>query len=370
MRKNSKNLKDVFKAELQSNILYPERYRYFDDDYARENFIYIRNVSLKKKLQKKAVLGKIIFDYKKNYNSYLMFGGDFIYGAIYPLDFLDAIACMNIFLEVVKHIDKNSRSLVNQNDFIFLRNYFFKFSENFKSFLIMNKSEYGCFSCFHPFVKKILEDNSSDLIKFIRSDEYKSSEANFIRLADYEKNKIKNFFRRKFLENEKIFVCRFDVIFKGSRSIYIEDCSVSDLKKQLILFFDFVKSLYADFFESGLEVIFPSKIVLGRVATSHFPIGQIILVATKKISTNKKTLKAFSSTTHTHGLLDFKPAVNFSKDLTPNIDGVLSFTPSVVDAIDLIADFLTLERRYVCPLEGLSVGSGRPHCFQIVNLKS
>lgn len=371
MENNSKKIKDIFSEELQRNTPYPERYRYFDDEYLRKNLKFIKNSSIKKKLQRKILLAKLYFDYKRNHSFFDILLGDFSYLNNLPLDFLDAIACFHIFLEIENSILKisNEKIYYHYNDNIVLKNYHLKFIDWLDCYFRFNILEEDFYSCFHPFIRKILINDGDNIFDYIKSDEYKTLEMNFTRLADYEKKQIKDLFRKKFVENEKIFVCRFDIICRGSRGSYLESYGVSDFKKQLKLFFDFIRNSYGDYFESGLEVIFPSKIISKKILTHHFPIGQVVLIATKKLNFNKKILKSFASATHAIGILDFQPAAPFSKELGPRIDGFLEFTPSTLDAIDLIAEFLTLERRYVSPPNLSSPSSGRPHCFQIVNIK-
>ena len=368
MQKNSKELKEI---DFKIDNSYPERFRYFDDDYARENLIFIRNSSLKEKLQKNSNLAKILFDYKKSFCSSIVFDGDFFIAQNYPLDFLDVIGCIDILLEVEKNIFRLSeRFLINNNDLTVLKSYRLKLMDWIRVFLSGHKFENDLYNCFHPFFKKILVNDLTNFIDFTKKNNYKSLESNFIRSANYESKKIKELFRKSFIENEKIFVCRFDIFLRGSGSFYVEEYDISLLKKQLKQFFLFVKNSYENYFEFGLEVIFPSKIIYGKASSSNFPIGQVALIATKKINSNKKDLKSFAANHHTFDILDFKPALNYSKKIGQNIDGFLSFTPSTVEAIDLFSDFLTLERRYVSPPERGASASGSLHCFHILNLKT
>lgn len=316
------------------------------------------------------IMAKIFFDYKKNQSSVFLEHNDFF---TYPgFDFClhDFISQFDIFFEIQKKIydleNKKTRS-IESNDLWLLKDY----SKNLMNFLfatVKNSNLREDFSdCLHPFLDFLSFPNIN---KSITEEKAKKLENNFVRASNQQRKKIIDSLKTKFLVSENIFVSRFDIIFRGSRQLHqSQSYSIRDFQKEIILLIDFLKGYYGDYFQSTFHVIYPSKIISGSISSSSSFVGQIVLVANKKIHANKKNLIEFSKNTHESGLLQLQPAKPLAKGLIPSVDGFLDFTPKSVEGINWLAEFLTLERRYVRPPAGSADGSGRTHCFDSYEFK-
>lgn len=207
--------------------------------------------------------------------------------------------------------------------------------------------------------------NDSNLLEAMDSENYKKTEADFVRTANSNHQKINEFLTRKFIESKKIFICRLDVFLRDDGGLVLQKtCSINNYRKQVDSLFE-----RAVQFDYALDVIFPSAMLTGKMIPSNSPVGQVVLVSTDRVGANKKELKEFASRVSRSELLDFMPAKPFPKDLAPNVDGLLEFTPSTVDAINWLAEFLTIERRFLAPGQGCTDGSGTAHCFRFIDLK-
>lgn len=365
--KSAQKKKNLYPDRFIENELQPERYRFFDDNYARKKNQWIANGSIRKRLYQEALLAKIVFHYKKHHNFIYCLDGDFFNVEGAKLELYDIFAHVNITSCVAKIIArlKRKNKLVSILGDVIVLNYYYSesnciFRKRFGDFT--KRPDY--LACLHPYIRHALITSDSELLGFMDDKDYKKSEADFVRTANSNRQKINDFLTSKFIVNKKIFICRFDVFFRGDRgaSEFVR-CSVQHYKKQ-------VQSLFDSFwgFDHALDVIFPTAILTGEMIRSYSPVGQIVLVSTDRVSANQKRLKEFASQAKRCELLDFMPAEPLPKDLVPNVDGVLEFTPSTVEAIGWLADFLTIERRFVAPGQGCTDGSGTAHCFRFIDL--
>lgn len=352
----------------KKKIIYPAKYQFFDDTYAKQHGYWINNASARKKLNFEACKAKIIFEYKYHYNSIFLVEGDFIDLGVGYYEFYDIFAQVNIASTIAKILIrlKNQEKSTNYfNDINLLSKYLkdsnFILRNSFEKY--KNKKIFE--NCFHPYINLILNNNDEYLLKAIASEEYKKSEANFIRSANSERARVNNFLSENFIGKKKIFICRFDVLVRGAGSnISSERVSLEDYRRDIGQFFESL-----GLFDCALDVLFPSAAICGELMPSNSPVGQILLVSTEKVSANLKKLKEFARQTKCLGLLDFVPTQPLAKGLVPTVDGVCQFTPATAEGIGWLAEFLTLERRFVAPGKAGDANAGSIHCMRDVKLK-
>ena len=387
MEKNSKSFvipEDIFSELDPKDSAYPRRYRFFDADYARKNNQWIANGRIRSNLIKEAALAKIVFDYKKHYNQSHLLCGDFLNVGCLNFEFFDIFARVNILTTIAKtliRLRKQNKAINLFGDFNVLNFYFSEYNDALRDIIkgyathtyfhpdyYSNKKPdlYPEFlNCQHPYIKLAMVSNDNDLLMAMEAVDYKKAESNFVRTANSSRQKINKFLIKKFIESEKIFICRLDVVLRDSGGlVFQKKCSIKNYKKQVDSFFE-----RAVQFDYAFDVVFPSAIITGEMIPSNSPVGQIVLISTEKVGANQKALKEFASRVSRCELLDFIPARPFPKDLAPNVDGVLEFTPSTVEAINWLAEFLTIERRFTTPGNGSTGGSGTAHCLRFVDLK-
>lgn len=349
----------------------PQAYRFFDDDYAIKHEKFISNSIVRKKLNKAAVVGKLVFDYKVNYARNYIRCAEAIDLGIVGFEFYDFFVLINLLTKVSKSIEL----LEKRNNF---KRYFedIKILEFYRSRLNVdirkivdsyqkyNYSNPKFLDCMHPYVNSVKIYRDSDLHQILKSKTYQRSENFFIRTANENRKKINEFIRDKFIACNTIFICRLDVFLRNEGLSFPKKCSLKIYRKNI----DFLFEKFSQF-NYALDVVFPSTLLSGSIISSNLPVGQIVLISTERVGANKKVLKAFASQVSCSEILDFVPAKPFPKDLSPTVDGVLQFTPSTVEAINWLAEFLTIERRFVAPGEGCTEGSGTAHCFRFIELK-
>lgn len=347
---------------------YPERYQFFDDAYAKEHGYWLNNASARKRLNFEARIAKIIFEYKKHYNSTYLLGEDFLNLGIGDFEFYDAFAQASISSTVAKILIrlKNQEKTINYfNDINFLSNYLqesiFVLRDNFKKYKDQKIFEHS----FHPYINLILNSSDEYLLQTMALEEYKQSEAFFIRSANSERKRVNDFLSDKFIGKKNIFICRLDVLLNSAGSASAsERISLEAYRRYIGQFFETL-----GVFDSALEVVFPSAVLERNLRPSNSPVGQILLVSTEKVSANFKRLKEFAAQTKRCGLLDFVPAQPLAKGLVPSVDGLCQFTPATAEGIGWLAEFLTLERRFVAPGKTGDANAGSIHCMRDVKLK-
>lgn len=352
----------------KKKIIYPAKYQFFDDTYAKQHGYWINNASARKKLNFEACKAKIIFEYKYHYNSIFLVEGDFIDLGVGYYEFYDIFAQVNIASTIAKiliRLEKQGKAINYFNDInllskclkdsnFILRNSF----EKYKNQKIFE-------NCFHPYINLIFNINDKYLLQEIDSEEYKKSEANFIRSANNERAHINDFLSEKFIGNKNIFICRLDVLLQGAGSFKAsERISLEEYRRNIWQFFEGL-----GLFDSALEMVFPSAVLEGNLRPSNSPVGQILLVSTEKVAANLKKLKEFAGQVKHRGLLDFVPTQPLAKGLVPSVDGLCQFTPATAEGIGWLAEFLTLERRFVAPGKAGDANAGSIHCMRDVKLK-
>ncbi|WP_291590601.1 hypothetical protein [Comamonas sp. UBA7528] len=371
MKNNINNIfgnKDLFPNKLIKNDAQPERYIFFDDEYAKGKNRWIAKSTARSRFYEEAVLAKIVFDYKKHHNEIYCLNGFFFNTEDRELEFYDTFVYANITLKIAKHIGRLRKQNKLTNIFGDIDNLYLYYLESnavlrnrFKDF--KDKPDY--LVCLHPYIRQVLTTNDAELPRIMDGKDYKRSESDFIRTANSSRKKINDFLIDKFVRNKKIFISRFDVILRGDEnSCVIEKYSLQKYRQQVGLFFEILGQ-----FEYAVDVIFPTVLLTGKIIPSYSPVGQVVLVSTDRVGANMKALKEFAGQEKRCELLDFKPARPFPKGLVPCVDGVMEFTPSTVEGINQLAEFLTIERRFVAPLQGGADGSGTSHCMRFVELK-
>lgn len=371
METNSKKIKKTENRQNKGKLQFPDRLRYFDDDYAIEKQVFLSDANFKKSLEPKIKLAKIYFEYKKNQEYNFLEGNDIFFKNNFIFELNDIFTQIDILIEVFKKFSrlvKENRKPKLINDFVILKNYIDAVLIHIKKTLESSSFKKEYLDCFHPFFKFLAEEKWGEIPALLKSQEYKAEVNKFIRTSNQERKNIVDFLRRMYIENDQIFLCRFDVFFYLD-FMFIEPnkCTIDDFKKQINFYLERLNSYYKGYFQYALEIIFPSSIISGNVLGSPSPIGQVILVANKKIYLNKKKLNEFAAAEHKVEQLVLKPTTPFPKELAPPIDGSLGLTVAAFEAIDLLAEFLTIERRYLCPPLGSSGALGRAHCYR--NLK-
>nr|WP_314709288.1 hypothetical protein [uncultured Comamonas sp.] len=375
MEKNSKRFvipEDIFSELDPKDSAYPRRYRFFDADYARKNNQWIANGRIRSNLIKEAALAKIVFDYKKHYNQSHLLCGDFLNVGCLNFEFFDIFARVNILTTIAKTIiglRKQNKAINFFGDFDVLSSYYSEYNDALREIIKWYATHtyfYPEFLAYqHPYIRQAMVSNDNDLLTFMEIGCYKKAEANFVRTANSNRQKINVFLNRKLIESKRIFICRLDVVLRDSAGlVFQKKCSIQNYKKQVSSFFERTVQ-----FDYAFDVVFPSAIITGEMIPSNSPVGQIVLISTEKVTANQKVLKEFASRVSRCELLDFMPARPFPKDLAPNVDGVLAFTPSAVEAINWLSEFLTIERRFASPGNGSTDGSGTAHCLRFVDLK-
>lgn len=371
INKNSNHLEAIFSELGPEDFPYPRKYRFFDGDYARENQKLISNASIRNNLHKAANLGKIVFDHKKHHGRNYGRQENLVKIGAVNFEFYDFFALANLLSSTAKYINsfKSVNKLINFfEDFEILKSYQNYHINELRS-IIESYKKSPCHNpsilpCLHPYIRYSIISSNSELRSITGTDNYKKSEDDFIRTANANRKKINEFLIEKFINKKKIFICRLDVVLRNCGLVFLQKHSISNYRKQIdSLLEKLVK------FDCALDIIFPSALLSGEMMASNFPVGQIVLVSTERVSANKKDLKEFASQVSRSGFLDFMPAKPFPKDLAPNVDGVLEFTPSTVEAIKWLAEFLTIERRFVAPGQGCTDGNGTAHCFRYIDLK-
>ena len=356
-------------AHLDKNkITYPERYQFFDDAYAKEHGYWINNASARKRLNSEALIAKIIFEYKKHYNSTYLLGDNFINFDIGDFEFYDAFAQVNISSTVAKILIrlKNQEKIINYfNDINVLSNYLqesiFVIRDNFKKYKDQKIFEYSV----HPYINLILNSSDEYLLQNMALEEYKQAEAYFIRSANSERKRVNDFLSEKFIGKKNIFICRLDVLLQSAGSFKAsERISLEVYRRNIGQFFEGL-----GLFDSALEMLFPSAVLEGNLRPSNSPVGQILLVSTEKVAANLEKLKEFAGQAKHRGLLDFVPTQPLAKGLVPSVDGLCQFTPATAEGIGWLAEFLTLERRFVAPGKTGDANAGSIHCMRDVKLK-
>lgn len=353
------------------DLPYAQEYIFFDDDYARKHKNFILNSIVRKKLNKAAVIGKLVFDYKINYGRNYIRRAEAVDLGLVSFEFYDFFVLVNLLTKVSKSIEllkKRNNFIRYFNDIKILESYRSRLNNNIRnivaSYQNYNYSNYKFLACMHPYVNTVKMSSDSELCQILRSKTYQKIENFFVRTANDNRKKINEFVRDKFIGSNTIFICRLDVLFKNNGLNFLQKCSLKEYR-------EWINSLFDKFsqFKYALDVVFPSALLTGNIIPSNLPVGQIVLISTERIGANKKALKSFASQVSCSGPLDFVPAKPFPKDLSPTVDGVLQFTPSTVEAINWLAEFLTIERRFVAPGEGCTEGSGTAHCFRFIELK-
>ena len=352
----------------KKKITYPAKYQFFDDAYAKQHGYWINNASARKRLNFEARIAKIIFEYKKHYNSILLLEDDFLdLGADY-CEFYDLFAQVNVASTAAKILIrlKNQGKTTNYfNDINLLGKYLRDSNLIIRNGFEKNKNQKIFENCFHPYINLVLNINDEYLLQAIASEEYKQSEAYFIRSANSERKRVNDFLSEKFIGKKNIFVCRLDILLRGDGSFRVsERISLEAYRRNVGQFFESL-----GLFDCALEVLFPSAVLEGRLKPSSSPVGQILLVSTEKVTANLKQLKEFAGQTKCRGLLDFVPTQPLAKGLVPTVDGLCQFTPATAEGIGLLAEFLTLERRFVAPGKTDDANAGSIHCMRDVKLK-
>lgn len=368
---NSNYPETIFSELGPEDFPYPRKYRFFDDDYARKNKKWISNASIRNNLHKAAILGKIVFDHKSYHGKKYGRQEDLVKIGAVNFEFYDFFAFANLQSRIAKHTNslKNKNKVINFfEDFEILKSYQSYCISEIRLAIDRYKSS-PCYNpnflpCLHPYIRYAAISSNSELRSLTCTDDYKKLEGCFIKTANDNRKKINEFLIEKFIKRKRMFICRLDVVLRNCELIFSQKRSIHDYKKQVDLFLEKLVQ-----FDYALDVIFPSALLSGEMMASNFPVGQIVLVSTGRVSANKKDLKEFASQVSRSGFLDFMPAKPFPKDLAPNVDGVLEFTPSTVEAINWLAEFLTIERRFVTPGQGCTDGTGTAHCFRYIDLK-
>lgn len=363
--KNLQKKKKISLYNLNEFKGQPARYRFFDNEYAIKNNKFIENKSIRKRLHEEANLAKIVFNYKKNYNQFKCLDGEFFNVDDHKMEFYDIFSHLNITSSIAKVINrlKKQNKLVNYvGDFNVLSDYYLEANAKFREVFRVFSNQNDYLDCLHPYIRRMLLTTDSNLLELIDGDDYKKAEANFIRTANSNFKKVVDSLKANFIGGGKIFICRFDVIFRSDGGVRVADrCSISQYKKQVDSLFKTLEQ-----FSLVLDVIFPTAMLTGEMIPSHSPVGQIVLVASERVSANLKGLKEFASQGRLCELLKFEPARPFPKGLAPSVDGVLEFNPSSFEAINRLAEFLTLERRFVAPRQGGADRAGTTHCMRFV----
>lgn len=366
MKKKANNyvfdLSHILKEDSESENK-PAKYCFFDDDYARKNDQWIINRSIRKRLGEDAVLALMVFNYKKRYNPNNCIAEEFFPIAFPNFDFYDFLALANIASNTAKGIIKLKRQNKSTNifgDLDVLHRRYSVSNSKLRVWFMNCFNQTNSPACLHPYIRHLLGSNDTDLLISMENKDYKKSENEFIRTANSNRKKINDFLIGKFILNKKIFICRFDVVLRGDVITgEWERFSTHQYRRQVDSFFEI-----SGYFEYALDVIFPTAMLTGNMIASSSPVGQIVLVSTDRVSANHRALKEFAGRVRCRESLDFIPARPFPKGLVPSADGVLEFTPSTVEAINWLAEFLTIERRFVAPRQGGTDDPGTAHCIR------
>ena len=343
------------------------RYRFFADAYAKKNSCYLRNSSARKKLQYDSRLAEIIFGYHYAYNNDFLIDNKFIDINFNKLEFFDIFAHVKIVssaASILNNIKNKNSSLSYFDDYKIINSYFVNsniFLRKIFNGYKKNKENNILDRCFHPYIIKMMSYTDNDLLSQIRDESYKEEVELFVRSANSSRKRIIDSLKKCFVEHEKIFICRFDIIASANKYLNGNEIYLEDYRKNID---EFLKK--CELFDFALIVNFPTAVFGGVIRKSFSPVGQIVLVSKKKVTANVKALKAFSAEKKTCEILDFVPAQHLAKGLIPAVDGVLEFTPATVQAFAWLAEFLTLERRFFAPR---CQESGSIHCLVEVELK-
>ena len=349
---------------------YAEKYHFFDDDYARKHKKFISNSIVRKKLHKASVIGKLVFDYKMNYGKNYPRRAEAVDFGFVSFEFYDFFVLVNLLTKVSKSIEllnKTNNLIRYFDDVKILESYLYELSADIKKIIESYKnykySNHNALASMHPYVSAVNLYAVSDLPKILRSKAHREAENFFVRTANQNRKKINEFIKSKFIGSKTIFICRLDIFLRNNELNFSQNFSLKEYRKYIDIFLDKLSQ-----FNDALDVVFPSALLSGGVIPSNLPVGQIVLISTERVGANKKDLQAFASQVSCSGPLEFVPAKPFPNDLSPSVDGVLQFTPSTVEAINWLAEFLTIERRFVAPGEGSTDGVGTAHCYRFIEL--
>ena len=358
-----RNLIKKTKIKFDINI---EKSHFFNDEYARKNNKWISNKNIRNRLSKEAVLEEMVANYKFFYKKNIYLNRDYSNNSRFDLNFYDCLVYFNIILIIAKGIlrYRKKKKINLLEDLFILNKYYADNNSIFRNKFEDVSSKNDVMACLHPYIQRLFLVNDSELLEFMESNDYRKLEADFVRTANGNHKRINDLLISNFIKCKKIFICRFDIILRDDgNAITPGRCSIQKYRKQVEFF---LKSAWQ--FDHALDVIFPAAIITGEINPSNLPVGQLVLVSTDRVGANKKALEAFASQDRRSDLLDFQQARPFPKEIVPCVDGVLEFTPSTVEAINRLAEFLTIERRFVAPRQAAD-GTGTTHCIRFLELK-
>lgn len=363
------------KKEKNNEILYPWGLCKFDENFLRFNGEFISDEKIISSIRVKSILAKMLWESKRNFilswdrekiNYFLKEELiDIKNKKIASSDFLPNL-CMSI--EFAKIISSNSR--INRYVHLSLdRKIIFKYFTESVEQLRFDISSSGIswdFSCFHPYVQAVLEKNDIELLKFIRTEEYKNHENNFIGVSNAENRKLRNLFFENLIVNRNIFILRFDISID---SLVIHNgADLREIREGLDIAVGRLRAHFAKNLLSVIDVIFPSVLAIKNKERITDLCGHLLLIFS---GISKREQSAISE--YTLQTVYGTPIGLGSMDLTVpsqknSASGALRLSdPKSLPALTKAAAFLTIERRFIRPRElpGEYGRLVRPHTLRI-----
>lgn len=348
-------MKEKKKKQKSYDLRYPKEICRFDDDFLQDDLAYIQDIKILNTLKQKCEDAKILWeasDQASIYNlseGYVKGNDPISYVFTRPKQFL---VYLHLAISYAKLLASKGRLDRHRSLSVDKQTIGKLYCDSFgKAKFCLERELYTCDMNFsHPFAKIILIRTPDEAVQEIQSANYKREEALFIRASNSDRKIILDTIVEQIALHKNIVLHRFQI---STEAIFASSAIVGSnhYKSDLSILYDRISSLSKNNLICAIHSIFPSALSRAGLEGFEGTIGHLALVFSKNALTQDKNFSLsllnsrFLNNNIAFGAIAMDPTQKGYKNKA------IGSVPSLhsCQALEQLADFMTIERRYIRP---------------------
>ena len=357
----------IFKkvARTSLHVKYPKDFLWFDDDFQNDRFESIQDSELLKKLKAHTRRLKIFWETyyrpiifvlkesKKNKEIQNLAEADSTHDEFEsypPEDVLITLISLIDFSKIIKNtrrLDKN-RSMLHDKNLIYsyYDKYFTRLSDSLK-FL----GTYWNPIFLHPFYKLAISFDPEKIVHELDTEKYKKTEALFIRVSNSGRKRLRDGFEYILNTKKKLIIRRLDVY--ELNQLPDKPLDIGNYRAELNLIYNRVGKFSKDRLSLTADVIFPRNLIIDSFRIKRGIIGHVVLIFSSNDLSQEEADRCISEALN-HGLNNLEHLFINTNSIHPSFASngpeILRYSdPTSKQLLHNIADYMTIERRFVNP---------------------
>lgn len=336
-------------------IRYPLDICRFDDDFAHEGLVSVRDNKILNRLKLKCEDAKILWEASDQVSLYNLEGSfnqsndSAFHGLTQHKQFL---VYLHLAVSYGKLLASDGRLNTHRSLLLDSKAIYGFYADSFnKAKFCLERWQFAYDLNFsHPFAKLIFFSSPDVALREIQSPIYKAEEALFIRTSNSDRKIILDTLAKTLTLNKNIVIHRFQI---STEAIFAPHTRIesSQFKSDLNIVLDRINHFSKNNLICAINSIFPSALSQTGLQGFEGTIGHLVLIFSKNTFTQNKTL--FSSPQNLSSLNDGIVFGAIPMDPTQNgyrSKAVGSMSSSHQrQALEKLADYMTIERRYLRP---------------------